>query len=267
MRNKMFYIWRLLATGWCFTSFSLGGLLLAIFVFPVINLVNIFLPEGPEKYRKAQAVIHYSFKAFIQQMILLRIMTVEVQGLEKLRSDKPKLILANHPTLIDVVLLISIIKHTNCVVKKTLWRNPFLTGVVRAAGYISNDGTEALIDDCVEALQNGDNLILFPEGTRSIPGEELKFQRGAAHIVARSGIDVVPVTITCNPPTLTKAEKWYHIPPRTFDLRAEVGDVIEIKSIVTDDEPAAIVSRKLTRFLLDYFTERLGNFGIIRARA
>jgi len=262
MASKLFYLWRLLATGWCFVSFSFGGLLLAVFVFPVLNLANFFLPEGRRKYYKAQSVIHYSFKLFIRQMVVLGIMNLQVEGLEKLLTDKPKLILANHPTLIDVVLLISLVRHTNCVVKKALWRDPFLGGVVRATGYISNDGTDALIDDCVAALKNGDNLIIFPEGTRSVPGKDLKFQRGAAHIAARSGVDIVPVTITCNPPTLTKAEKWYHIPPRTFDLRAEIGDPIDINRVVDISEQPAVVSRRITRFLLEYFTERLNNFGI-----
>lgn len=262
MANRLFYIWRLLATGWCFASFSIGGLFLAVIIFPLLNIANLFLPESRKKYHKAQSVIHYAFKLFIKQMIVLGIMKVEVKDLEKLQNDRPKLILANHPTLIDVVLLISLIRHTNCVVKKALWRDPFLTGVVRAAGYISNDGTDALIDDCVAALKSGDNLIIFPEGTRSVPGKDLKFQRGAAHIAARSGVEIVPVTITCNPPTLTKAEKWYHIPPRTFELKAEVGDPIDVNEMVGADEPSAVVSRRLTRYLLEYFTERLNHFGI-----
>ena len=192
---------------------------------------------------------------------------MEVHGVEKLKTGKPKLILANHPTLLDVVLLISIIKHTNCVVKKTLFRDPFLGGVVKAAGYINNIGTEAIIDDCVKALKSGDNLIIFPEGTRTVPKKELKFQRGAAHIAARSGADVVPVTITCDPPTLSKAHKWYHIPPRPFRLRAEVGDPLDIAEILMTDEPATVTSRRLTRFIHQYFTKRLEEFGIARAGA
>ena len=262
MFNKLFYIWRLLATGWCFIAFSVGGLLLAIFVFPIINLIDLFAPNPRVKHRRAQAVIHWVFKLFMRQMVLLGIMKMDVRGIEKLANDRPKLILANHPTLVDVVLLISIIKHTNCVVKKSLFKDPFLKGVVKAAGYINNDGTEAIVEECVEALKAGDNLIIFPEGTRSVPGQELKFQRGAAHIAARSGVDVIPVTITCNPPTLTKAHKWYHIPHRPFCLMAEIGDPLDISEILTDDVPATLISRRLTRFLRDYFTKRLSQFGI-----
>ncbi|VAX00640.1 FIG018329: 1-acyl-sn-glycerol-3-phosphate acyltransferase [hydrothermal vent metagenome] len=265
--NKFFYVWRLIATGWCFLTFSVGGFLLAVFVFPVINLIAVFIPNEQLKHHRAQAVIHYSFKFFLWQMILLGIMRMNIVGMEKLNNNKAKLILANHPTLVDVVLLISLIKHTNCVVKRSLFKDPFLKGVVTAAGYINNDGSDAIIDECSRALKAGDNLVIFPEGTRSVPGKEMKFQRGAAHIATRSGTDVVPVTITCDPPTLTKAQKWYHIPSRPFCLTAEVGDPLDISDIVMSDEPATLTSRRLTKYLHDYFTRRLEQFGIIRARA
>jgi len=266
MISRVFYVWRLLATGWCFFSFSLGGLLLALFVFPVFNFMNLFTREQNTSHKRAQAVIHHVFWFFMRQMEVLGILKMEVIGKEKLQNDRPKLVLANHPTLVDVVMLISILRHTNCVVKKALFRDPFLGGVVKAAGYINNDGTDAVIDVCVKALQDGDNLVIFPEGTRSVPGKEMKFQRGAAHIAARAGVDVVPVTITCDPPTLSKADKWYHIPPRPFHLRAEVGDTLDIAPLVTD-EPSAIVSRRVTKFLHAYFTQRLNQFGLPRARA
>ncbi len=267
MRSRIFYVWRLIATGWCFLSFSLGGLILAVLVFPLINLVNLFIPESKVKYHRAQEVIHHAFRFFMWQMRVLGIMKMDVIGADKLDSDKPKLILANHPTLVDVVMLISLIKHTNCVVKKAVFRDPFMGGVVKAAGYINNDGTDAIIDQCVAALKSGDNLIIFPEGTRSVPGQDLKFQRGAAHIAARSGVDVIPVTITCDPPTLSKADKWYHIPSRPFHLTAEVGDAMDISNLIDSNEPPAIVSRRLTKYLLDYFTQRLNQFGLARARA
>lgn len=267
MLTKFFYIWRLLATGWSFAFFSLGGLILVLLVFPVLNLLGLLQRDPRARHHRAQAAIHYTFRFFLWQMRMLGIMRMNIQGREYLHKGQPMLILANHPTLIDVVLLISIVKYTNCVVKRSLFRDPFLGGVVKAAGYINNDGTEAIVEDCVANLKNGENLIIFPEGTRSIPGEEMRFQRGAAHIAARSGVPVVPVTITCDPPTLTKAHKWYHIPDRPFELRAEVGPPLDIEAIIRTDEPATVTSRKLTRFLKDYFTQRLKEFGITRAGA
>lgn len=243
-------------------SFGVGGVILTATVFPLINFI---LPDGRVKNLYCQRVIHLCFKFFIFQMIILGIMKVEVKGLERLKNNKTKLIFANHPTLIDVVMLISVIENTNCIVKQGLWKNPFLKGAVKAAGYISNNDSESLIEDCVLALKRGDNLMIFPEGTRTIPGNNLRFQRGAAHIAVRSGASIIPVIITCDPPTLTKSEKWYQIPPRPFHLRLEVDVDIEVKSIIDENKPAPLISRQLTSYLENYFTERLSECESVRA--
>jgi hypothetical protein len=93
-------------------------------------------------------------------------------------------VLANHPTLIDVVFLISLLPNADCVVKRVAC-NPFMRGPVRAAGYISNDDGAGLVDDCIAAVRAGGSLVIFPEGTRSVPGQPPRLQRGAANIAVR----------------------------------------------------------------------------------
>ena len=94
-------------------------------------------------------------------------MTYQIEGGERLQRDG-LLVLANHPTLIDVVCLISLLPNADCVVKRAVARNPFMRGPVRAAGYISNDDGAGLVDDCVAAVHAGGTLVIFPEGTRSV---------------------------------------------------------------------------------------------------
>ena len=79
-------------------------------------------------------------------------MTYQIEGGERLQRDG-LLVLANHPTLIDVVCLISLLPNADCVVKRAVARNPFMRGPVRAAGYISNDDGAGLVDDCVAAAR------------------------------------------------------------------------------------------------------------------
>lgn len=73
------------------------------------------------------------------------------------------MIIANHPSLIDVVFLIGLVRQANCVVKKSLWENPFTRGPLRSTEYISNDGSMDMLDAAAESLQNGQTLIIFPE--------------------------------------------------------------------------------------------------------
>ena len=85
----------------------------------------------------------------------------------------------------------------------------------------------------------------------------LDFQRGAAYIVLRSRLPVLPVLIDCNPTTLTKREKWYYIPPRPFHLRLQVQDPLDVGQWVGEGETQAIAARHLTQALETYFTQEL----------
>lgn len=252
MSASLNYYWRLVATGGCFATFSIGGLALSTLVFPLLLLV-----PGESRARHARWIIHKAFGFFIELMETLGIMRLEVIGAERLRRCRNTLVLANHPTLIDAVALISLMPHASCVVKRALWKNPFLGGVVRSANYISNAEPETLIDECVADLASGNPLVVFPEGTRSEPGMPLHFLRGAAYVALKSGLPIMPVLIDCSPSTLTKREKWYHIPPRPFHLRIEVLAPISASRWVEGSEIETIAARKLNRGLEAYFTQQL----------
>ncbi len=249
MAKTISYGWRLFATGFSFFSFGLAGLLLRFLVFPALSV----LPGNRlQRISRGQRVVHYSSYVFIGLMHRLGIMTYEIKGLEKL--DRPgQLIIANHPTLIDIVFLISRIKEANCIVKESLCRNPFMRGPILNAGYISNGDPKKMITECVEWLQSGGTMIIFPEGTRSITGKPCRFQRGAATIALQANKIVTPVTLSCYPSTLTKAEQWFQIPKRRFHLAMHVGDDIALDEF-TSIEPKSIAVRRFNEFLQDYFT-------------
>jgi 1-acyl-sn-glycerol-3-phosphate acyltransferase len=257
MMTNFNYYWRLAATGGCFAAFGVGGLALSTFVFPALLLT-------PRKSRSVRArwLIHKSFGLFMWLMETVGVMRLDVSGADKLRQCRNTLVLANHPTLIDVVALVSLMPVAACVVKRALWNNPFLGGVVRAADYISNSEPENLIDDCSAELAAGNPLIIFPEGTRTVPGEPLRFLRGAAYIALKSGIPILPVLIQCTPSTLTKRERWYHIPHRRFHLRIEVLAPVSPSRWVSPDEPQSIAARKLTQSLEAHFTQELETHGL-----
>jgi 1-acyl-sn-glycerol-3-phosphate acyltransferase len=167
------------------------------------------------------------------------------------------LVLANHPSYIDVVVLLSLMPRATCVVKAGLWANPFFSGVLSAAGYIRNSNPEGVIDDCDRALDTGNAVIVFPEGTRSTPKEPLKFLRGAAHIALKSGRPILPVLLQCQPPTLTKGSRWYQIPARPFLFRVTVRDELRAGSLTDLHKPSVIAARRLTHALEGYFSEEL----------
>lgn len=253
--QRLDYLRRLIGTGLSFTLFGLGGLLIGLIAFPLIRLVN---RHQDRRQRAAQWLIHKTFAFFMDMMHFLGVLNYEIRGLEKLRGSRGELIVANHPTLIDVVFLISRLPRADCIVKTALWNNPFTRGPVQSAGYILNDGSPALVDRCVERLQNGASLIIFPEGTRTAKGARLnEFQRGAANIAARSGAPFRPVIIRCTPSTLTKNEKWYQIPSRRFLITLDILDVLPVDDIIANAGNPSLAARHINTMLHGFFNEEI----------
>ena len=249
MRDRLDRLWRIAGTGVCFSAFGLGGLLLRVAVFPLVRLVT---PDPEKRAVRVKAIIRGTFRMFVAMMCRVGVLSLEVRGLEKLQRGGC-LIVANHPSLVDVVFLVSLIQRADCIVKASLARNPFTRGPVVAAGFICNDTGSGLVDDCVASLRRGNNLIIFPEGSRTPLSGALPLQRGAANIAVRGEVDITPVRIRCNPPMLTKGVPWYSVPPRRGHFVIEVCDDIPVAPFL-QARSAAIATRQLTDHLTDYFS-------------
>jgi len=245
------YYWRLLATGYNFAFFGIGGFLLALTALP---LARLWPGSEQKKNERARRVIHHTFRYFVWQMRVTGVISLELRDIEKLRVSDGQLVIANHPTLIDVVLLLALLPKSCCVVKDALWKNPLLKGVVRATGYINNNADpEQLLRACDDTLRSGYSIIVFPEGTRTRAGQPLQFQRGASHIAVRCAANIVPVTIRCEPPMLRKGERWYQIPPRRAHIRVSAMDTMSVPDIVGECVVPALATRRLNRHLQSYY--------------
>lgn len=251
MLDLIWHGWRVFATGLSFTLFGLGGLLLRVLVFPLLALC---IADRVARVAAARATVRLSFRTFVGTMRALGVLRYEVRGLDKLARDG-QLILANHPTLIDTVFLMAFVRNADCIVKGGLWNNPFTRGPVRAAGYVCNDRGPELVADCIASLNAGGNLIVFPEGTRTPRDGSMELKRGAANIAVRGARAVTPVRISCQPPTLGKGDKWWHVPPRQVRFRIEVMDDIGPERFGGPDVPDVVAARRLTEYLQHYFME------------
>jgi 1-acyl-sn-glycerol-3-phosphate acyltransferase len=253
IKNGLDWIWRVLATGHCFSFLFGGGFLMAITVLPLTR----WLGKTPEeKNARARRLIHHTFRFYLWQMQKLGLMTLTIRGRENLQHASGKLVIANHPSLLDVVILISLLPDCDCVVKGAL-RKSAVSGVIRATGYTDNSEGDAMIQRCSESMNAGFPLIVFPEGTRSTPGKELVFQRGAANIAVRCGVDALPVLITCNPPTLLKGEPWYKIPARRPQFVVEVLSPMAVGTVIDPEAPPSLATRQLNRHWLAFYKEKL----------
>ncbi|MCP8900137.1 lysophospholipid acyltransferase family protein [Gilvimarinus xylanilyticus] len=251
-------LWRTSATGFCFACFSFLALAQSVLVFPVIYA----LPgERGAKAARVRALQQFSFARFVALMEWLGLIRVHLHNRQLLERAGGHLVIANHPTLIDVVILFSLLPRANCVVKGALWRNLYIRGVMLAGGFISNASGDELLTGCRQALDDGQAVLIFPEGSRSVPGQALQFKRGAANVAVRTDAPLLTVFITCRPLTLVKGEPWYRIPPRKAHIDVFFYECLEPRALLEqyDDKPRA--ARLLTRYLENYYAEGLKRYG------
>ncbi|HZV65044.1 MAG TPA: lysophospholipid acyltransferase family protein [Telluria sp.] len=251
MLERLGRYWRVAATGLSFALFGIGCLLLRVVLFPLLALL---VRESARRVGTARTAIRLTARAFVATMHGLGVLRYEIVGREKLGRGG-LLILANHPTLIDTLFLMAFVKRADCIVKSQLWSNPFTGGPVRAAGYISNAHGPELVDACIASLRAGNNLIVFPEGTRTPAAGAIAFKRGAANIAVRGARDVTPVLIRCEPATLGKGGRWWRVPPRRVQFRIEVMEDIQVHRFTSTGLSNVLAARRLTDYMQRYFTE------------
>lgn len=136
----------------------------------------------------------------------------------------PCVVVANHPTLMDITAISAALGRGFTVVKPKLHARrvlrPFMVGAGHVAGASSDPAsTGRVVEEAVERVSAGFPLIIFPEGTRSPPGGLHTFGRTGFEIACRAGVPVVSVTIECDPLFLSKEVSLFHTPELTPRLR------------------------------------------------
>lgn len=248
------YRWRQFGTGLSFTIFGLAGVVVAPVVLPMMRFGS-----GGEAglRRRVQGFVSGWFRVFSHIMRTVGVIDWRISGAEKLKKQG-QMIIANHPSLIDVVLLLGYIPKVDCIVKQALFKNPFTHAPVTWAGYVSNSTPTQLVADCADRLRQGHSLLIFPEGTRTEPGEPIRIPHAAARIALESGAPVLPVSIKVEPLTLHKGLPWYRVPSKRAIWTIEVGEPERIDQFLSQAPNMAIAARRLSRHWEQDFSRRIG---------
>lgn len=251
IRARIEHLLRRLGTGFLFATFGVGALAIAGVVFPFVAWRSA---PGEARERAAQRLIQRSFAFFVRLGTALHLFEVRETGTHRL-AHGPSLVVANHPTLLDAVFVISRMPQADCIVKSDAWRNPFLRHVVRIAGYIPNGTGPQVVNTCVERLRAGRSVVLFPEGSRSPEGGLHPFKRGAAHIALRSGCPLTPVFLTCTPPALKKGQPWWAVPDRKLVITMDVESPVVARALLPGGEAISTsrAVRSITAALYESF--------------
>jgi 1-acyl-sn-glycerol-3-phosphate acyltransferase len=254
MRTPFAYSLQVARTALGFAVFGVMAPVLGLVAFPV---AQIRFRDALDRELWMQRTVHRAARAFMGLIDTLGAVKSASHGVERLRGTGPQLVVANHPTIVDVVALLASLPQADLVVNVERAGNPFLRRLIRSCGYLRNDGGLAIVTECVDRIRAGRSLIIFPEGTRSPRRGLRRLQRGAAHIALRAPCDLLPVAITCDPPAFGKGQKWYDLPGRAVRLTLVFGEPIPAGSASGEGMPLPVAARKLTSQLRETFEKGL----------
>ena len=173
------------------TVFGVGAVILAVFVFPFIRLFTL---RRKDFGVVARAYVSHTFRVFLGFLNILHVSIRKVENEDDYRNIHSKIIIANHPSLLDFVYIMSLVPNSTCIVRGGLTKTP-LRGVIKQA-YITNTTTfEDMCVECKKLTDIGCNVIIFPEGTRTPRHGKNNYKKGAARIALYCGCDVQPIFI------------------------------------------------------------------------
>ncbi len=263
-------LWQAVIVPLFYPLFGLGCAILLLLV-PVAHAV---LREPKKRTRYFRLAVHHIARLWFNLARLLRVFDYRlVNGqaehllpLQAATTDSDlstagenahgHLVLANHPALIDVLMILALMPNLCCIMKSDLSQHPILGLLIRNLNYLSNDNPEIWLAQAQLRLESGESLLVFPEGTRTKPGQPVSFKLGAVELARRTRAKVLPLVVHYNSHYLSKSCPWYELPHSKLTYQLEVGPTINPRTLAVNSTPRQ-ARRWLNQELQRYFRERL----------
>jgi 1-acyl-sn-glycerol-3-phosphate acyltransferase len=203
--------WNLLLLG----VMSAGWNLLALLLYPL-------LPR-PQGVRLGRLMISRGYRWFWALERASGMLRLDASALDGLRDEPGLLVVANHPSMLDAVMLVARLPRSFCIMKSSLLRNPLLGPGARLARYVRNDTALGMITHAVQELRAGGQLVLFPEGTRTTKAPVNPLHASFALIAKRARVPVQVAFIDTDSPYLGKGWPLWRLPPLPICFSVRLG--------------------------------------------
>jgi 1-acyl-sn-glycerol-3-phosphate acyltransferase len=242
IRNHFLYCWRVFGKWFTYFLIGLMSLLMGLIISPVLLL--IFHPR--ERFlRYGRRFISISMHIVLSFLSSLNFIVLRPGDRQRYRELGGKILVANHPDILDIIILFSLIPNADCVVRGNLKHNPLGT-VIRFFYILNSEDILDLERDCAASLAQGNCLIIFPEGHRTPRDRPPKLQRGAARISLLTGCPLVTLHIGGNLKYgLGKRDPWTAFHP-TEPYIYDFSFGTELSPDNYRDMPEPIAARALT---------------------
>jgi 1-acyl-sn-glycerol-3-phosphate acyltransferase len=243
---------RTFATFVSFAMFFTGSVLLGLLFVP------LFLPLALFNLKRYRALctrfVAWGLGTFLLWMKVIRLITYDMPVPPPELGAGPYVVVANHPTMIDVPFMLHSFPRLTSIVKWD-WYNfgPFAL-VLRSLNYIPADGAPTkdgsgaetpALNRMVAHVQAGHPLVCFPEGSRSLRTGLRRFRRGPFETAVRAKVPIVSVFVDVNRPILDRSHQFWQVPEGTTHFRFEVREVIQTDPAVGGCDDAEAIRKRV----------------------
>ena len=222
---------------------GLGGLATLCLLWSPLALVLERLMPLESRRQLGRRVISAGARLYLNWLQWACSCRFELETLKGLAADGPLVMAANHPSLLDAVLLLAYLPNAVCVMKSSLSMNPLFGPAARLAGYVPNRDVLEMVLKAREALDGGAQLIIFPEGTRTVASPLNALQAGAGMIAAKSHVPVQMLIFEYSSPYLGKTWPLFRPPELPLEVRLRRSARFE-----PSDQAAALTAAMEARF-------------------
>lgn len=208
-----------------FLAMVLGLGFLALLCLAWLPFAMILQPLLPERIARplGRRVIMAAFRLYLRFLELFCACRFDLGELDRLADEGALVLVANHPSLLDVVMIVSRLPNAVCVMKASLMNNLLLGAAARLARYIPNNESLKLVLNARDELRTGSQLLIFPEGTRTTSFPVDACTPGAGLVARRAGVPVQTLLIDFSSPYLGKAWPLFRRPELPLRFRVRLG--------------------------------------------
>jgi len=182
----------------------------------------------------------FSARVWSKFLAFLSGIPVKIEGLDNVPKNEALVIVSNHQGAADIMILLAYLPaYFRFVIKKELFKIPFFGWYLRKAGYVSvergaGEKAHRMFSEAEAVLKSGDNILIFPEGTRSRTGELQPFKRGSLLLAFRAKVRVLPVAIQGSFNILPPKSIFYNIVP----VKVKIGKPVSLEKYGSNYEKA-----------------------------
>ena len=178
---------------------------------------------------------------------------VKINGLDKINSYKPQVLISNHQSMADILVLYRLFKHYKWVSKAEIFKFPFVGWNMSLNKYVVVErgklsGHVRMMNDCENHLKQRSSVMIFPEGTRSATGEMKDFKEGAFRLALTAKVPIIPIvidgTLNC-------------VPKRGFIMNKRCRIVVNILDPIQYESFAGISSKELSKKAFEIMQKEL----------